>query len=240
MIGRNVRILGGLLLAAAVVTLAGDPPAEAADKKKTDEKPYDTKKADSTKRHTGTLAADAKLNATQLAAHVDKLVNKKLKEEKIAASALSSDEEFLRRVTLDLTGKIPTADRAAAFLDSKDAKKREKLIDELLADKDFGKYLADVWQASLLPRDGDDRRFIQFYHRLNEFLEKQFNDNPGWDKTVKEFMTATGEVDKPTAAVYWLANNTPDKMTDSVTRMFMGTPSPTTSRTTTGTRRRSS
>jgi hypothetical protein len=221
MIGRPVRILGGLLLAAAVITLAGEPPADAADKK-TDNKPSARKKTDSTKRAAGTLAADAKLNATQLAAHIDKLIAKKLTDEKIAASALCTDEEFLRRATLDLTGKVPTREQAVAFLDSKETDRRAKLIDDLLASKGFGTFQADVWQASLLPRDSDNRRLMQWYPNLTTWLEKQFNDNPGWDKTVKEFITATGEVDKVGPVIYWLANNTPDKMTDSVTRTFMG------------------
>jgi hypothetical protein len=224
MTSSRVRILGGLALAAAVLALGNDPAADAADKKG-DKKPAAKKKVDATKqvsKPAGALASDAKLTHLQLAAHLDKFVLKKLKDEKIDASAVCSDEEFLRRVYLDLTGKIPPAEKAVAFLDSKDSKKREKLIDELLAGKDFGKYLADVWQASLLPRDSDNRRMIQYYPRLSEWLEKQFNDNPGWDKTVKEFMTVTGEVDKPSPAVYWVAHNTPDKMTDNVTRMFMG------------------
>ena len=221
MIGRNVRILGGLALAAVVITLAADPAAEGADRKK-DKKPAAARKGDATKRSAPTLAAGSKLSAQQVAAHVDKLVAQKLKDEKIAASAVCSDEDFLRRVTLDLTGKIPTAEKAAAFLDSKDPDKRAKLIDELLASKDFGKYQADLWQASLLPRDSDNRRLVQYYHHLAEWLEKQFNDNPGWDKTVKQFLTTTGEVDKTSPAIYWVANNTPDKMTDNVTRQFMG------------------
>jgi len=220
----SLRIFGGLALAAAMIVLAGEPDADAADKKAEQKPSVNKKKADATRQggRSGTLAPDAKLTHLQLAAHVDKLILEKLKEEKVDASALSSDEEFVRRIHLDLTGKIPSAAEATAFLDSKDSKKREKLIDELLASKDFGKYLADVWQASLLPRDSDNRRMLQYYPRLTEWLEKQFNDNPGWDKTVKEFMTVTGEVDKPSPAVYWVAHNTPDKMTDNVTRMFMG------------------
>src|SRR5262245_48589407 len=99
----KIRLLGGLALAAAVVILAGDPLADAADKKEEQKPSYGNKK-DPTKqvKVVGTLAADAKLTSAQLAAHVDKMVAKKLKEEKIDASALCSDEEFVRRVYLDI------------------------------------------------------------------------------------------------------------------------------------------
>jgi len=224
----RTRILGGLtLLAVAVALVVGNRGADAVaqDARKKDEKQPYGKKADPSKqpvRVTGTLAADAKLDALKLAAHVDKLVGKKLNEEKVEPSAVCTDAEFLRRAYLDLTGKIPTAEKARAFLDSKDARKREKLIDELLSSNDFGTFQADVWQAQLLPRDSDNVRLRQWYPNLTTWLEKQFNDNPGWDRTVKDFLTASGAVEKNGPVIYWLAQNTPDKMTDSVTRMFMG------------------
>jgi len=215
----RIRLLGGAFLAAAIALAAGDAPDAFAQKK--EQKPT-PKKADPTKKVTGTLAADAKLSAEQLAQHIDKLIVKRLKEDKIDASPVCSDEDFVRRIYLDLMGKIPTAEQAAKFLDSKETNKRAKLIDELLESKDFGKHLADVWQAMLLPRDSDNVRLRQWYPRLEEWLAKEFNDNRGWDKTVKDFMTATGDVEKNGPVIYWLANNTSDKMTDNVTRMFMG------------------
>src|SRR5690606_28439623 len=53
-----------------------------------------------------------------VARHIDRLLEQRLQEEKVTPSPRSSDAEFLRRVSLDLTGRIPTAERAAAFLDS--------------------------------------------------------------------------------------------------------------------------
>src|SRR4051794_9750372 len=82
----------------------------------------------------------------ELTSRIDQAINDRLKEEKVAASPQADDAEFLRRVCLDITGVIPTAERAKAFLDSKDADKRAKLIDELLASKDYGKRMADLWQ----------------------------------------------------------------------------------------------
>ena len=67
--------------------------------------------------------------------------------EKIAASDRADDAEFLRRAYLDIAGHIPSAEKAAAFLDSNDSGKRAKLIDELLASSDYGIHMADIWQA---------------------------------------------------------------------------------------------
>jgi len=219
MSGRTTRILGGVLLAASMAILAGNIPALAAPTKS--DKPS-AKKVDASKKATGTLAADSKLTAEQLARHIDKLINARLKEEKVDASPVCTDEEFLRRVYLDLIGKIPSAEKAAAFLDSKESNKRAKLIDELLASNDFGKHMADVWEAQMLPRDSMNARVRQWYANLRTWLEKQFNDNPGWDKTVSEFLTSKGDVTKNGPVVYWVANATADKFTDNITRLFMG------------------
>src|SRR5687767_2118199 len=94
------------------------------------------------------MAANPK-TARGLSDRVDQAISAKLKEEQVPASPRADDAEFLRRVCLDITGVIPSAERAKAFLDSSDADKRAKLIDELLASKDYGKRMADLWQDLL-------------------------------------------------------------------------------------------
>jgi hypothetical protein len=168
------------------------------------------------------LPADRKLPAEQLARHIDRLINRKLAQEKVTASPRCSDEEFLRRVHLDITGKVPSGDAAIAFLDSKEPDKRARLIDELLAGKDYGRHFADVWQALLLPRSSDSRFLMRWYPNLTTWLQQQFNEGASWDKIARGVLTASGAVDKQGPAVYWLANGTPDRATDNVTRLFLG------------------
>src|SRR4051794_35390469 len=78
-------------------------------------------------------AQAAKLEAVALAKAIDARIQKHLVTNKVQPSALADDAEFLRRVYLDITGVIPPADKAAAFLNSTETNKRAKLIDELLA-----------------------------------------------------------------------------------------------------------
>jgi Protein of unknown function (DUF1549)/Protein of unknown function (DUF1553) len=216
----SLRALGGLALAALVGLPAVDLSEASAQKKKAAYDPT-RKRAPAAK---GTIAAGKKLTAVELARHIDRAIADKLKAEKVEASPRCSDEEFLRRVYLDITGKIPTAAKAAEFLDSKDSDKRAKLIDELLDSKDYGRHMADIWQALLLPRNADNLRLRQYYPSMTRWLEKELNDGTGWDKIVKNILTATGEVtaDKTGPAVYWIANLQADKATDNVTRMFLG------------------
>src|SRR5262249_58149714 len=98
------------------------------------------------------------MDSVTLSREIDKFVADKLKAEGVTPSPLSSDAEFLRRVYLDITGHIPTAEKAAAFLDDRDPNKRAKLVDELLASEDYGKHLADIWETLLLPKNSDNRR----------------------------------------------------------------------------------
>lgn len=161
----------------------------------------------------------SEVSARQAAA-IDRHIAAKLQEEKIDGSPLCSDAEFLRRVSLDLVGVIPTADAARAFLDSQDPNKRERLIDELLADPRYGQHMADIWQALLLPKTSDTRRIR--IEPLTEWLRTSFNENKPWDQMVAELLTATGTPEENGATVYWLANPTVDLVTGSVSRLFLG------------------
>src|SRR5262245_43861068 len=81
------------------------------------------------------LAADAKaqpLDAKALAARIDQRIDAGWKAAKLKQVPLADDAEFLRRVYLDLAGRIPSVTEARRFLDDKAADKREKLVDELL------------------------------------------------------------------------------------------------------------
>jgi hypothetical protein len=229
----SARILGGLILAGLLGLLVGDLP-EVLAQKRLNKKNNKAEKAAAAKAplkveppakpfpNTPLLNDDQKLNVEQLARQIDLAISKRLSEEKVTASARSSDEEFLRRVYLDITGKVPTAEQAVRFLDSKDSRKRAQLIDELLASPEFGKHMADRWQALLLPRNSDNVRTRRWYPNLVNWLETQFNQGTPWDKIVRELLTASGEVDKVGPVIYWVANNTSDKVTDNVSRMFLG------------------
>ena len=168
----------------------------------------------------GAAPAADKPDAAAVARRIDQAISKRLASEKVPASPRADDAEFLRRVYLDITGHIPSAEQGAAFLDSNDPNKRAKLIDELLASP----ITASTWPTSgkhlLLPRNSDNRRLQR--DPMVEWLERSFNDNKPWDKMVRELLTADGTQDKNGAVIYFLANPTADKMTDTTSRLFLG------------------
>jgi hypothetical protein len=151
---------------------------------------------------------------------IDTHIDKKLAAEKVPPSGICSDDEFLRRVYLDITGVIPTADKAKAFLDDPATDKRAKLIDELLADPNYGRKQADIWLAKLFPKDSNNR-FVQ-PGPFQNWLVNEFNQNVGWDKFVSTIVTATGSVDEHPEVTFFLANRSVDKLTDATTQHFLG------------------
>src|SRR5262249_54166619 len=85
---------------------------------------------------------------------VDKLTQKKWQELGIVPSKLCSDETFIRRVSLDITGTLPTPKRVRAFLADENPGKREKLIDDLLETPEYAYFFANRWADVLRVRRG--------------------------------------------------------------------------------------
>jgi hypothetical protein len=197
---------------AVLVVVIGFGPADAAEKDPAKRKPAP--------RLASSLPAGTQLDAAALGRHIDTAIDARLQAEKAPAAALADDAEFIRRVYLDIAGHIPPAAKVVAFLDSREPEKRAKLIDELLASEDFGKHQADIWQALLLPRNSDNRA-VQ-YDAMTKWLAENFNKGMAWDKMVSEIVTASGEAGSNPAVSYVMANRGPDKLTDNVTRMFLG------------------
>jgi hypothetical protein len=193
-----------------------DPPADPAP---TPAKPADPAVKPAAKP-VATLSVPTTKDAAALAKVIDAEVNRKLAEAKLTASARATDEEFLRRAYLDITGVIPSAEKAKAFLDDKSEDKRAKLLDELLADPHFGRRMADIWTAKLFPKESNNRFVLK--DPLYKWFEEQFNANPGWDKLVTSLVTATGTVTENPAVTYFLANRSVDKLTDTTTQHFLG------------------
>src|SRR5262245_15198887 len=87
------------------------------------------------------------------AAAIDDFISRGLTEQSIPTSAPADDYEFLRRVHLDLTGRIPHRQQVLAFLGSKDPDKRRKVIDDLLASGAYAEHFATIWNNLIVPRE---------------------------------------------------------------------------------------
>jgi hypothetical protein len=167
--------------------------------------------------------------AMAVAADIDRSVDARLAAEHRPASPTADDAEFIRRVSLDIIGRIPRADRVATFLADSDPNKRAKLVDELLDDREYGEHFATIWYHRIVKPD-DDNRFVLAGNHFQDWLADAFNHNHGWDRIVADILTASGDRDKHPATTFWLANVTdaktgqpaPNKVTAAATRLFLG------------------
>jgi hypothetical protein len=139
-----------------------------------------------------------------------------------APAPQASDAEFLRRVYLDLTGKIPSAAEARAFLADNAADKRARLVDQLLASAEHVRHMATVLDVLLMERRPDKhvkRADWQTY------LYASFAENKPWDKLVHELLTADGSEPpalRPPAKFYLDRDGEPHLLTRDVSRLFLG------------------
>lgn len=198
--------------------------AEDAKKREEERAKQDKLKVELARKETGTkpekFVPKSLGDATAVSSEIDRQVSAKLSTEKAPAGEISSDAEFLRRAYLDLTGQIPGPSKARAFLESQESDKRAKLVDELLASPNFGRHQADLWMSVLVTRTSDQRRIT--FEPLRDWLKDQFNADRPWSRIAGDLIASTGEQDKNPAVTFYLSNNTVDKMTDTVSKVFMG------------------
>jgi hypothetical protein len=140
-------------------------------------------------------AGDAKaLDWKAAAAKVDALVAAKFKSHPdLVVAPRSDDAEFLRRVTLDLTGVIPTEAETVRFLQDGSPDKRPALVDALLASPRHAEYMATWYSNLLLGTAIRDRNVNR--RTFNEWMRDQFARNRPYDEIVRDLITASGNSD---------------------------------------------
>lgn len=107
---------------------------------------------------------------------------------------LVDDETYVRRVHLDLAGKLPKPDEIKAFVADSSPNKREQLVDRLLDSPDFSRHWASYWREVLLHKATANRRRIN-PQALEDWLADQFEKKVGWDRIVCELISATPKRD---------------------------------------------
>lgn len=112
---------------------------------------------------------------------IDRLIAAHVAKSEVTPAGRCDDAEFLRRVTLDLTGRIPSADETRRFLADESPHKRERLIGTLLESHDFPRRMADLFHVMLMERRGDDPEW-------RRFLATSFAQHKPWDQIAREIL----------------------------------------------------
>lgn len=153
--------------------------------------------------------------------YIDELVFKKLKDLGLPTSADSTDATFLRRVSVDIAGRLPTLPEAEAFLADADPQKRAKLIDRLLDSGDYADYFAGKWSAILRNKrrqEGDKSATFAFH----DWIRHSLLTNKPYDQFVGEILAATGDPSRyPPAAWYREVKDSSAQVEDTA-QLFLG------------------
>jgi hypothetical protein len=168
-------------------------------------------------------------DAVALAQRIDQLIEAGYKAHSVKPAPLADDAEFLRRVYLDLTGRIPPVIEVHRFLNSKDPDKRRALVDRLLDGPTYVNHFANVLRATVLP-PSNNQQAQAFSQQIELYLRGRLREDMPYDKMVRDLLTA-GFANDPNvrqpfnvnANVFFQANEfKPENLAASTSRLFMG------------------
>ena len=152
---------------------------------------------------------------------VDRFVFAKLESLGIQPSPRCDDPTFLRRVTLDLAGRLPTPQEAVQFQSDLSKDKRERCVDRLLDSEDHADYFAGKWNTILRNRrSGGELRFANV--AFHQWIRESIASNKPYDQFVHEIVTASGSVaSHPPVAWYQQVPDTNQRIEDAA-QLFLG------------------
>jgi len=153
--------------------------------------------------------------------YIDELIGHKLQQLRILPSQLCTDEEFLRRVTIDIVGLLPSEEEVAEFMADEAEDRRARLVDRLLERKEFSEIWAMKWSQLLLVKSD---QFVSYKAAFlySSWLTNQLAGNQPIDKIVREMLSASGGVFSQPATNFYQVERDTLKVAENVAQVFMG------------------
>jgi len=180
----------------------------------------------------GPDAARSARDARALADTIDRLLAEKWAEARLAPAPPADDATFLRRVSLDLIGKIPRAPEASDFIDDPSPQKRTRLVDEYLDGGPYTKYSTEIYRSLILPEADTDPQARFIAPTFEAWLGRKVDENAGYDQIVREVLTTKLSKGKgnpfatraePTPLAFYVAKGgKPENLAAGTARVFLG------------------
>ena len=160
-------------------------------------------------------------NMSNASARIDEIINADLKKHELQPNPPASDIQFVRRVYLDVIGRIPTSGELQHFLAETSKDRRAKLIDQLLKSPGHESHMFN-WLGDML-RVKDDYYRIGKTYTFHTWLKSQLRENRPWDEIVYDMLTAEGRLGENGATAYLLrdASMPLDSLSNTLTT-FLG------------------
>jgi hypothetical protein len=151
---------------------------------------------------------------------IDEKLTGKWKDLGLTPSPLCTDEEFLRRASLDTIGTLPSPAEVRAFLADRSPDKRVKLIDGLLDRPEFVDFWALKWGDLLrISRDQLEDKGMWSFHN---WVRAQVRDNRPLDEFARDVITAEGSTFTDGPANFYRTGKTPDEWSEAAAQVFLG------------------
>jgi hypothetical protein len=179
------------------------------------------------------VAADDMRDVLRLADKIDDLVARRWKTEKVIPTSMVDDAAFMRRVSLDIAGKIPAVADLHEFLEDSSPDKRRQLVERLLDSPAYIMHFSNVWRAVMLPEVDSNLELRVLVPGFEAWLRKQLSANAGFDMLVREILTVpvdprlAGNPFQPQTEVtpvgfYQAKQLKPENLAAGTARMFLG------------------
>jgi hypothetical protein len=154
---------------------------------------------------------------------VDHYIEAKLKEENVTPAPAADDAAIVRRLTLDLNGRVPTVSETEEYVKSSDPTKKAKLVDRLLASSAFNRHNAQTFYAFMQYAEGKPRKGDKG-NPLYDYLLTSMTENRGWDRIFREMMLPDEKNPKIAGAADFLKSRVKDlnRLTIDASVTFFG------------------
>ncbi|MSR42817.1 MAG: DUF1553 domain-containing protein [Pedosphaera sp.] len=153
---------------------------------------------------------------------IDEIVFNKLKAVGMPASEVCDDATFIRRVTLDLGGRLPTLEESRAFLADAGPSKRDLLIDRLLEGTDYADYFANKW-ASLLRNKRGQPTHQRGNYAFHAWIRDALVANKPYDQFAREVLAASGDIASNPPVAWYRQVTTANMQLEDTAQLFLGT-----------------
>lgn len=153
---------------------------------------------------------------------VDELLAKQWRRMNLAPSPRASDEVWLRRVYLDLTGTLPTPADIVAFKANSTPNRDAETVDRLLSSEEHAAFFAQKWADILRVKRGNVPERARGTFLFYEWIRQSIREDKPYDQFVREIVTALGLEDHCPPVVWYKDLQTPDQFVDNMAQVFLG------------------
>ncbi|MDA0657909.1 MAG: DUF1549 and DUF1553 domain-containing protein [Planctomycetota bacterium] len=152
---------------------------------------------------------------------IDDLVFEKLTVLGLPPAELCDDTTFLRRVTIDIAGRLPTPEEIATFVQNPTKDKRDQCIDTLLNSSDYADNFSKKWSAILRNRRGDDN-YRHGTYAFHNWIRDSLIRNDSYKEFVRGIITATGDPQSHPPVVWYRELNETTEQVEDTAQLFLG------------------